>query len=111
MKTAIAPEKLYWASFNRFEMRLPGQAVLDCCHSGRCDDDVERWTPKIQAQVELDGFTNRPTPDKIRRELKEYGAWDEAELSDDDANWQRIVWIAAANISDDETPDCSEPIK
>ena len=38
--------------------------------------------------------------DHIRAELAEYGAWDSAELADDAQNRQRIVWIAAANITE-----------
>lgn len=108
---AINPESLYWASFNRFEMRIPGEAVMDCSHSGACDLDVAHWAPLVAKQVEADGFSLRPTPDKVREELKEYGAWSDEELMDDEANWQRIVWIAANDISENESPDCSEPLR
>ena len=112
MKNAnIVPTALYWASFNRFELRLPGQCVIDCSHSGQCDSDVSFWVDKIQAQIDADNFSNKPTPDKIRAELKEYGAWDSAELADDTSNMRRLVWCAACNISEDESPDCSEPVK
>ena len=111
MKTQIEPSKLYWASFNRFEMRLPGQCVIDCSHSGECAADVESWVEKIQAQIERDNFPNKPTPDKIRAELQEYGAWDETKLADDAANFRRLIWSAACNIAEDEKPDCSEPVK
>lgn len=112
MKTqTINPDALYWASFNRFELRLPGRCVLDCSHSGPCDDDVAHWVPRIRRQVETDAFRNAPTADAIRAELKEYGAWDADELADDEQNWHRLVWIAAGNISDSEMPDCSEPLR
>lgn len=110
-KTTIQPEKLYWASFNRFEMRLAGQCVTDCSHSGDCLSDVLYWVPKVRAQIEADNFPNKPTPDKIRAELAEYGAWDDGELADDGANFKRLVWCAANNINEEETPDCSEPVK
>ena len=57
-----------------------------------------------------DNFPNQPTADKIRAELGEYGAWDETELADDAANFRRLIWSAANNIAEDETPDCSAPI-
>lgn len=107
----IHPLKLYWASFNRFELRLPGQCVLDCSHPGQCDADVAHWAPKIRAQIVLDNFRNAPDADSIRAELKEYGAWDASELADDEANFHRLVWIAAGNISEESKPDCSEPVK
>lgn len=109
-RSDLNPSALYWASFNRFELRLPGECVLDCCHQGQCDDDVAYWVPKVRAQIAADDFPNKPTPDEIRAELKEYGAWDCEELADDEQNFHRLVWIAASNIKDDDAPDCSEPV-
>lgn len=109
--TKLNPKKLYWASFNRFELRLPGQCVTDCSHSGPCDADVAHWAPLVRAQIEADNFPNKPTPDAIRAELEEYGAWDEAELADKDANFNRLVWIAASNVSEESKPDCSKPVQ
>jgi len=104
MKTeTINPSSLYWASFNRFELRIPGSAVLGCSHSGQCDSDVAHHAPKIYRPASC-------TPMALRNELKEYGAWDENELGDDEANWGRIVWIAAGNIRDEDSPDCSDPV-
>jgi hypothetical protein len=37
---------------------------------------------------------------ELRRTLKEYGAWDATELADHDQNLQRILWLAAGDISD-----------
>lgn len=103
MKHNLRARALYWASFNRFELRLPGEAVGDCSHSGQCDADVARWAPRITRPA-------RCTVDALREELAEYGAWDAEELADDAANWRRIVWIAAGNISEEESLDCSRPV-
>lgn len=108
---SIIPDKLYWASFNRFELRLSGQCVLDCSHSGDCADDVARHVRQVRRQINSDNFTNKPTPDKIRAELAEYGAWDAEQLACDVENFNRLVWIAANNIAEDENQDCSEPVK
>lgn len=71
MKTKIKPSALYWASFNRFEMRLPGQCVIDCSRPGQdASEDVLHWAPLIQKQIETDNFSNKPTAEKIRAELK-----------------------------------------
>lgn len=110
-RNTLIPSALYWALFNRFELRLSGECVEACAHSGRCDADVAYWTPRVIAQVETDNFRNKPTADKIRAELKEYGAWSEKELADENANWRRLIWSAANNISEEESPDCSEPIR
>lgn len=110
MKT-IEPSALYWASFNRFELRMPGESVQDIAQSGQNDAAVEYWTPKILAQIEADDFANKPTVDSVRAELNEYGSWDDEELSDDGQNWNRLIWIAAWNIADSDDLDCSEPLK
>jgi hypothetical protein len=110
-KNRLNESALYWASFNCFELRLSGACVMDCSHSGPCDSDVAHYAPEVAAQIEADNFPNKPTPDKIRAELKEYGAWDAEELADDEANFARLVWLAAGNIQEEAAPDCSEPVK
>lgn len=110
MKSQIDPSALYWASFNRFELRIPGECALDCSHSGPCDADVARWVPRVRAQIAEDAFPNGPTPDMIRAELADYGAWDAEELANDDANFARLIWIAACNVAEEPQPDCSEPV-
>jgi hypothetical protein len=40
----------------------------------------------------------RIDPVALRKELAEYGAWDEQELADHEQNIQRILWIAAGDI-------------
>ena len=111
MKNAqIDPKALYWASFNCFEFRMPGEAVIDCSRSGANDEAVAHWMPKVMALIESDNFKNKPTEEKIARELKEYGAWSAEELQDVNQNWQRIVWNAAHNISEEESPDCTAPM-
>jgi hypothetical protein len=85
------------APFNRFEIFMPLECAKDCSHSGDCGADVERWAPLIAPQP-----LNGATPDDIRAELQEYGAWEAAELADDNTNWQRIVWIAACNIMEEK---------
>ena len=85
---------IVWAQFNRFEVGLTPEAVRDCSHQGQCDADVECWAPKISR-------SDRCTPEALRAELKEYGAWDAEELADDEQNWRRIVWLAAGNIQEE----------
>ena len=85
-----------YAPFNRFELKMTKVQAASASHQGQCDDDVEALTkiPAIRRQLaKLD-------PEALRAELKEYGAWDAAELADHDANLLRIVWIAACDISE-----------
>lgn len=76
------------------ELRLTLKDANLCSHSGPCDDVVERCMelPYIKNQLkQLD-------PKQLARELKEYGAWGEKELSDHNENLKRWVWISAGDI-------------
>lgn len=84
------------AYFNRFSLDLPDEAVSSCYHSGACDEDFNYYSNLINRPVEI-------TPEKLKSELKEYGAWDENELENDEDNWKRIIWLAAGNIQEEES--------
>jgi hypothetical protein len=88
-------KNLVWASFNYFEFQLPQQAVNDCSHQGECFEDVEFWQRKIELNV---------SRDLLIKELREYGAWDIEELTnmDDIGLEQKIIWIAACNIKEEQ---------
>ncbi len=81
-----------YASFNRFEIEMTKTDASTMYHQGDCDSDVSGALPKFRKQLEKIGN------EKIADELKEYGAWDEYELSDHEENFKRILWLAAGNI-------------
>ena len=88
---------LHDAYFDRFELNLAPDEVQAVSHQGDCHADAAYAVtlPYIVSQLDEIGA------DALRDELREYGAWDDEELSDDDANRIRIVWIAAGNIQED----------
>lgn len=90
------------AYFTRFELRLSDEAVNDIARPG----DAE---PAVLAHMAKPGsieWNDKTTPENIRAELAEYGAWDAEELAaDDERNKVRIVWIAAGNIREEEYND------
>lgn len=51
MRTDIQSDKTYWASFNRFELRIPGEAVHDIAQSGANDAAVEYWQNMAVASI------------------------------------------------------------
>ena len=83
------------AYFERFTLDIPQSCVDDCSHQGPCDADVAHWAPRVTRPASI-------TPEALRAELKTYGAWDAEQLSDDDANWARLLWLAAGALWDDD---------
>lgn len=81
---------------NGIEMTL--NQALSCSHQGSCDDDVAALlkNPAIEAQLVAYG------PDAIRDGLREAGAWDDEELSNDDQNRHRALWLAACDIKENQ---------
>lgn len=86
-----------YASFERFELKLTKDQTLTGSHPGPCDDDIEALLKIPAIKKQLDKIESA----KIRDELKEYGAWNDQELSDDGQNRARILWIACGNIRDE----------
>jgi hypothetical protein len=84
MKTAL---------FNRFHFDLPDDCVTDCAHQGPCDDDVSFWSGKLDIEI---------PPDDLIAELSEYGAWEDDDLQDHDTNIERIIWLGAWKIREEE---------
>lgn len=84
--------------FDRFTIDMTLEDALSASHPGPCDEDVKILLEQeyIKAQFE------QINPADIAAELKEYGAWDDVELADVDANQERILWIAAGNIREEE---------
>jgi hypothetical protein len=77
-----------------FSIGMTYQQAKSASHQGQCDDDVKALieTPAIRKQLE-----NIKQID-IADELRGYGAWNENELLNNQDNWERIIWIAAGNI-------------
>lgn len=89
-----------YAAFNRFELQMTLNQARSASHPGQCDADVVALLqdPKIRRQLK------KISDQDLQEELKEYGAWNVEELQDRAVNEQRIVWIAANDISEEATP-------
>jgi hypothetical protein len=91
-------ERWFSTGSGRIEIRLSLDDALDGSHSGPCDADIAdlRTVPYIAEQLAaLD-------PALLSAELKEWGAWDETERADHDANLSRILWLACGDIRENE---------
>jgi hypothetical protein len=82
------------AYFERFVIELTREQAESGSHQGQCDDDIAALLldPAIDAEL-----ARIPAAD-IADELREYGAWDDEELADHDANLSRVLWLACGNI-------------
>lgn len=86
-----------FAVFNRFELQLTRDQALTGSHQGSCDEDIKALLtlPAIKRQFK------KIDPEKVKEELKEYGAWDDTELSNVEDNQARILWIACGDIREE----------
>lgn len=86
------------AEFERFSLRITLADAKSGSHPGDCCDDVNQLIRKTYIVNQL----NRIGHQKIADELREYGAWDEEELSDSVACKRRIVWLACGDIVEEQ---------
>ena len=77
------------ALFNRFTIDMTLEQARGASHQGQCDEDVAALAQELNLSLD---------PEKVKAELREYGAWDAEELADEEQNLLRIVWIAASDI-------------
>ena len=84
----------YISGSGKIELRLTKQQAATGGHQGQCDNDIAylRQLPAIKRQL------NKIDADVLKEELKEYGCWDNEELSNHDKNLSRILWIACGDI-------------
>jgi len=86
---------MYWTdSYGFIELNITKAQAHTGHHQGQCDRDIAdlRRVPSIKKQLD------RLDPDRVREVLRDYGAWDDDELSDHDANLDRLLWIACGDI-------------
>lgn len=84
----------FTSSHGTIEIEMTLAQAQSATHPGPCDADVMALSQhrKIRRQLE------RIDPEVLRKELREYGAWDDEDLADHAQNLQRILWIAAGDI-------------
>jgi len=86
---------MWWTSSSGLiELKLTKQQASKGAHQGRCDRDIMelRQVPVIRRQL------NKLESSVVVDCLKDYGAWDEKELSDHEANLDRLLWVACGDI-------------
>ena len=89
---------MYWSSScGRIELNITKAQAVRGAHPGPCDNDIAalRTVPAIRRQLA------KLNPEHVEAYLQEFGAWDEIELMDHDANLDRLLWIACGDINED----------
>ena len=85
--------KLY-ASFNYFDLYFTRKDDDSMPLSGQCDDAVKIIAKKPYIVRQFNAIDNSV----LIKELTEYGAWDDIELKDKQANIERVIWLACSDI-------------
>lgn len=93
---------MWWSSSSgRIELELTQDDIETGYHQGQCDDDIAYLRQQPHISKQLDAID----PDLLRRELAEWGAWDDEELADHDDNLSRILWLACGDLFDNPSDD------
>lgn len=89
-------ETIMYISFGsgHCEINIKYDDAANCSHSGSCDHDVRY----LAGERYIKKQTDKIDPALLRRELKEYGAWNEIELLDHRQNIMRMLWIFCNDI-------------
>lgn len=85
---------------NSFEIELSRECVENCCHSGDCEEDCQRWIeiPEIKKQ-----FDKIPK-ERLINHIQEYGCHEKTELQ----KWNKkrlsiwVLWSICGDIYDSE---------
>jgi len=78
------------------DLKLTRQDVNYCSQSGDMENNVLETIKKPYVKKQL----QKLDPEKLAKELKEFGAWDETQLKDHNENLLRWVWLSACDISE-----------
>lgn len=91
----LSKMKTIWNSSNYGnDLKLTKSDAESVSHSGRCDDDVDYLMTKPYVIRQLKAIS----PEQLRKELYDYGAWDDDQLADHNENLKRWVWISGGDI-------------
>lgn len=86
----------WFSSFFAFTVSMSKQAVLDCSHSGDCEEDCKWWAHRMRRQLSKISMQNK------RGELKDTGGWDDLDEVGEDVIDSRLVWIVACDLKERE---------
>jgi hypothetical protein len=83
----------------RIELQIPLRDALAIHKPGPANAAVLALSQRPTMRDQL----SKIKPNVLRAELREYGAWDDAELKDHAQNQQRLLWIAACDVAEEHS--------
>lgn len=89
------------SSDGTIEIPLTGEQILSICTSGS-NDLASEWVSRDEHVAE---YMERYSDEQMVNVILEYGAWDEKELTNRQQNIERLVWLLAWDVFDDENPN------
>jgi hypothetical protein len=92
----MAKKHWFTSGSGRIELQMTLLQARTASHPGMCDGDVRDLSRVPAIRKQLDAID----PVILAAELREYGAWEARELADHEQNLQRILWIAAGDITE-----------
>jgi hypothetical protein len=105
VKAWDADLRWFTSSCGRIEFRLSLEQAENVSHSGQCDTDV-RMLSELSS---IRAITDKLDPEKVRTVVSEmFADITEKELEDDDANIERLLWMAGNDIVEREGEDVPE---
>jgi hypothetical protein len=88
---------VWWTTGSgRIELRIRKEDAHTCSHPGPADADVKALSARPYIAKQLATLD----PELLVSELREWGAWEPEDLTDHDVNLQRILWLAACDVSE-----------
>ena len=83
---------------------LPLECIEDCSSQGSVDEAVAYWAEDARVAPILAAIPAAT----LRAHCEDTGAWEGAELDDEDANRRRVLWLACCDFNEwdgtDESP-------
>jgi hypothetical protein len=90
----MIPPRITWVDCPMGDgfLDIPQQAAVECSAPGPCDGAVEYW--------EREAGIRWPLASAMRRDLAEYGCWDDLDTVEEEVLRRRYLWVAAGNWRD-----------
>lgn len=87
----------HWSGNFGLELELTMEQAKSCSVGGQDNGPaVKELLQDATIREQVDKWNS----ERLRKELREYGAWTDAELRDDEQNQVRLLWIACGDIAE-----------